>query len=142
MNVRSERDYSSIGPLRSHLTQVHRKNLGLPAGTQAIWMAWQPTLNIHQETGPPHSLGLGPTDPLLTKTVEQVALSDRVTNGLHPGAMLANFTKTQKRKRKPVIEISSNKDDAGGDSIARLHQQWPLKRPNMGENDPLLVQWA
>jgi len=134
-----KREYSSIGPLRSHLTRVHRKNLGLPAGTQAIQMAWRPTLNIHQETGPPHSLGLGPTAPLLIKTVDHVAFSDSVTRGLHPGAMLANFTKTQKRKREPIIEISSDEDDAGGDSITPLHQQWPLKRPNMGENDPLLV---
>jgi hypothetical protein len=84
------------------------------------------------------STAFGPTAPLLIKTVDQVALSDSVTRGLHPGAMLANFTKTQKREREPIIEISSDEDDAGGDSITRLHQQWPLKRPNMGENDPLI----
>jgi len=121
---------------------VHRKILGLPAGTQAKWMAWQPQLNIHQEIGLPQDLGAGSTASLSVKTAKQAALLDSDSHGLHPGAMLANVTKTQKRKWQPIIEISSDEGSVGGDRIPLSHQQRPLKRPRKGENDSLMVQQA
>lgn len=88
----------NVGDLRDHLTREHKKPFGLPAGTQANWMAWHPKLKVHQDMGFPQDLGAYTPASLSIKIVERAAFWNSGSRGLHPGPTLASIMKDAEKE--------------------------------------------